>query len=171
MDRNADYKRLLATCYELEGLLTLALDRKETTPEAVDDMIRAKIRSISEFAGEKSCEEAAAQQSEAWADAVEFEEKEDAEVQPEINVRPDSRHTVTIPSSEPVFNFTLNDKFRFRRELFGGSDADFADALNVAEAMNSREEVEDYFYNDLCWEPSNPDVADFMAIITARFNR
>lgn len=72
--------------------------------------------------------------------------------------------------SDKFAEFTLNDKFRFRRELFGNSDIDMNEALDVVNAMSSRDEVEDYFYNDMCWDPANEDVKDFMRIVTAKFN-
>lgn len=45
--------------------------------------------------------------------------------------------------------FSLNDTFRFRRELFGNSAAEMTDALHMVEAMHSFDEAEDYFYGDL----------------------
>lgn len=66
---------------------------------------------------------------------------------------------------------SLNDRFRFRRELFDYSDDDMDEAIKVASGMSSAEEVQDYFYNDLCWDESDPNVVDFMRIITARFNK
>jgi hypothetical protein len=65
--------------------------------------------------------------------------------------------------------FSLNDRFRFRRELFGNSDTEFADTLNLIEAMNSIGEAEDYFFLDLGWDIENPEVADFMTIIRQHF--
>lgn len=65
--------------------------------------------------------------------------------------------------------FTLNDRFRFRRDLFRGSDADFKDTLDIISRMNSMEEAEEYFYNDLCWEPTDPDVKEFMEIVGRHF--
>ena len=52
--------------------------------------------------------------------------------------------------------FSLNDRFRFRRELFGNSDAEMNDTLNLVEAMLNREEACDYFYHDLQWDRDNP---------------
>jgi len=72
------------------------------------------------------------------------------------------------PQRKPLA-FTLNDKFRFRRELFGNNDIEFADAVNVISAMNNLPEAEDYLYNDLCWDSSNEDVQAFMAILTEYF--
>lgn len=63
---------------------------------------------------------------------------------------------------------TINDKFRFRRELFGNSDVDLAEALQVASQMSSVEEIEDYFYNDLCFDPSDETVKDFIRVVTSK---
>lgn len=65
--------------------------------------------------------------------------------------------------------FTLNDRFRYRRELFSNSDLEMNDTLNLVGAMQSYAEAEDYFFNDLQWDKENPDVEDFMAIIKKHF--
>lgn len=65
--------------------------------------------------------------------------------------------------------FTLNDRFRFRRELFRNSDEEFRETLEVIGSMASMEEAEDYFFNDLCWDPSSPEVKEFMSIVAKHF--
>lgn len=65
--------------------------------------------------------------------------------------------------------FTINDKFRFRRELFGNSETEFADTLNLVSAMGSLAEAEDYFYGDLEWDADSEEVEAFMGIITRYF--
>lgn len=65
--------------------------------------------------------------------------------------------------------FSLNDTFRFRRELFGNSTAEMTDALHMVEAMHSFDEAEDYFYGDLGWDRESDDVKEFMAIIKNHF--
>lgn len=89
-----------------------------------------------------------------------------------------------IPEDEPVFNdvitrsmahddfrkmLTLNDKFRFRRELFENSEKLFADALNTIDAMRSFAEAEDYFFNTLEWDKESEEVAEFMSKLKAYF--
>ena len=89
-----------------------------------------------------------------------------------------------IPEDEPVFNdvitrsmahddfrkmLTLNDKFRFRRELFENSEKLFADALNPIDAMRSFAEAEDYFFNTLEWDKESEEVAEFMSKLKAYF--
>lgn len=65
--------------------------------------------------------------------------------------------------------FTLNDRFRYRRELFGNSDVEMNNTLNLVETMNSFTEAEDYFYGDLEWDKDSPEVADFITIIRNHF--
>ncbi len=65
--------------------------------------------------------------------------------------------------------FTLNDKYRFRRELFGGSDSDFSQTIGLIVQMNSYEEARDYLLHDLCWDSHNEAVEDFLTIINRHF--
>lgn len=67
--------------------------------------------------------------------------------------------------------FTVNDKFRFRRELFGNSDTEFTDTLNLVEALRNYNEAEDYFYNDLAWDAEATEVQEFMAVVNRYFNK
>lgn len=65
--------------------------------------------------------------------------------------------------------FTINDRFRYRRELFGNSDVEMNDAINLVEAMQSYAEAEEYFYDMLNWDKESPEVKDFMTIIRNHF--
>lgn len=71
----------------------------------------------------------------------------------------------TSPNTKLLKAFTINDRFRFRRELFGGNDSDFSETLHLLADMDSYAEAEDYLYNDLMWDSANPAVADFMEIL------
>lgn len=64
---------------------------------------------------------------------------------------------------------SLNDRFRFRRELFGNSDIRMNETLALIDAMNSYDEAEDYILNDLNWDIENPEVAEFMKIVQKHF--
>ena len=66
--------------------------------------------------------------------------------------------------------FTLNDKFRFTRELFDGDKTRFADALNMLMAMRSLDEARDYLAADLAIDPDSEAGADCITIITNHFN-
>lgn len=66
--------------------------------------------------------------------------------------------------------FTLNDKFRFRRELFKGDDALFGRTLDAIQQEPSYDDAVEYMQTALGWDMKNPDVADFMAIVRNHFN-
>lgn len=63
--------------------------------------------------------------------------------------------------------FTLNDTYKFRRELFANSQAEFKGALDKVERMTSTVEADDYFYGHLDFDKESDEVKDFMNIIYA----
>lgn len=63
--------------------------------------------------------------------------------------------------------FTLNDKFRFRRELFAVDDDDFSSTLVLLAQMPSYEEAADYLFHDLLWDRRDENVQAFMEILKA----
>ena len=65
--------------------------------------------------------------------------------------------------------FTLNDKFRFRRELFNNSQQELDDTLSVLDDMASLDEAREYLTDDLCLDPSDPAVKDFFGIVAKHF--
>lgn len=65
--------------------------------------------------------------------------------------------------------FSINDRYRYRRELFAGNDAAFSDALSRVAAMDSYDEAEGYFLEDCQWDPERPEVVDFMAVLRKYF--
>lgn len=65
--------------------------------------------------------------------------------------------------------FTINDRYRFKRELFANSDIEMNDTLNLISAMTTFSEAKEYFYEDLEWDRNNEDVIDFIAIIENHF--
>ena len=114
------------------------------------------------------------------------QEAADAESEPEIaaDAEPVTADDFTTIDDEPVrldealqrnmikdlhHAFSLNDRFRYRRELFGNSDQVMEETLNHIESMATFDEAENYFYNDLEWEYDSPEVADFMVIIKNYF--
>jgi hypothetical protein len=64
---------------------------------------------------------------------------------------------------------SLNDRFRFRRELFGNSDLEMNDALDMIDSMKSYDEATDYFFGDLGWDKDNEEVMAFMEIVQRHF--
>ena len=65
--------------------------------------------------------------------------------------------------------FTINDRYRFKRDLFCNSDADFNTTLALVASMDSYEEAEDYFLGELQWNPQREEVLDFLEILKNYF--
>lgn len=66
--------------------------------------------------------------------------------------------------------FTVNDKFLFRRELFGNSAQQYDEAMNLISEMQSYEEARDYFFGQFGWDSDNREVKRFMEILENHFN-
>lgn len=66
--------------------------------------------------------------------------------------------------------FTINDRFRFRRELFAGDDAALVNAIDRLSSMNSIAEADAYLAS-MPWESDSEAVGEFMAIISNHFSR
>ena len=86
--------------------------------------------------------------------------------------------SVTQPEAEPVAvrlphqrnnallrAFTLNDKFRFIREVFDGDERDFNDTLSLIADMDTFAEAEEYITGDMMLDKENPGVAEFLDFI------
>ncbi len=74
-----------------------------------------------------------------------------------------------IPRPTGRLVFSINDRYRYRRELFAGNDADFNTALAKVASMESYDEAEEFFIDELQWNPERPEVVDFMAVIRNYF--
>lgn len=128
------------------------------------------------------------------AQSTEFEETEDSEVpddsenveisEPTLDVEA-TQSTEPQPQSNTISldeklsrkiskNFrqaiSLNDKFRFRRELFGNSSQQYDAALDLIAEMSSFDEARDYFLDSYGWDAENPDVKSFFAILSNHYS-
>lgn len=66
--------------------------------------------------------------------------------------------------------FTISDKYRFTRELFGNSPIEYKTNLDLVMSMQNYAEAEEYFFGDLQWDRESEDANDFMAIIFKYFS-
>ena len=66
---------------------------------------------------------------------------------------------------------SLNDRFRFQRELFAGSANAMDTAIEHIEVMTSYGNAELYFYSQLNWDRENEVVKDFMALVRNHFQK
>lgn len=143
-----------------------------------EEIAQAAFLEETEDAGQQPDEEPVVTSDDCTVNLSAPKSEEETTVEPQYEVKsvdpaPVASTIVTEPAQTvrndvaPV-ELTINDKFRFRRELFGNSDVDLADALQIASQMSSIEEIEDYFYNDLCFDPANDTVKDFIRVITSK---
>ncbi len=89
-------------------------------------------------------------------------EREDTEVQKVAAVA--SRVTGDLRKA-----FTINDRFRFRRELFAGDDRAMHDVIDRLSALSSYGEAESYVAS-LGWDRESEAAAEFMAVLNNFFN-
>ncbi|MCM1028710.1 MAG: hypothetical protein NC342_05860 [Pseudoflavonifractor sp.] len=170
-ERSHQIDSLLSLAFEIEGLLMLAQRRDDMTPAEVLNMLTDKcvalmdgVDALKPSAEETQAEEKRAEEEltntdkeetlsedEAIAEAVSYEEREDAEPIPTIK----------------AITLTLNDKFRFRRTIFGGSDTRLSDALATIATIEGPEELDDYITNDLCLDLTDEEVKAFIEAIQA----
>ena len=65
--------------------------------------------------------------------------------------------------------FSLNDRFRFRRELFGGNEEQMNQVISDLNGLHSLNESLAYLQNRLQWNPDEAAVADFIHLLEKRF--
>jgi hypothetical protein len=158
---------------------TYSYDDEEPT-DATDPDIEVEILTEDEPENQDitdDTEESTATEPQAAEDeAIEEEDTEDNAAEVDIveddEVEDDSETATEISGAKDIRKlFSINDKFRFKRELFSNRSNDFNDSLDLVTAMHSYAEAEEYFYDDLQWEPDNEDVIEFMNKIQEYFNR
>jgi hypothetical protein len=65
--------------------------------------------------------------------------------------------------------FRLNDRFRYRRELFGGDEEIMNKVILILNGKESYKESIRFLEEKLHWDFSNPTVKDFIKILEIRF--
>lgn len=93
-------------------------------------------------------------------------------------------HKLTVPEKPGLFlndllekknlsdfrkAFSLNDRFRFRRELFGGDEGRMNKAISDLNDISSYEDSITYLNNKLNWNIEDESVVDFIRLLEKRF--
>lgn len=109
------------------------------------------------------------------ADNAVYSETSASTETPDYGVSEDTVYSGTsgLSASKPLPRpaFCINDRFRFRRELFNNSDSEFSSAMDIVATMDNYEEAEEYFIGDLGWNEENEDVIAFLDIIRQYFEK
>lgn len=64
---------------------------------------------------------------------------------------------------------SINDKFRFKRNVFNDSEALMEQTIDRIERLSSEQQARDYLINVLHRDENDPDVADFLKIVSSHF--
>lgn len=163
-----DITRLIKLNVELEGALKVLADRES---DVARDIVKEKFAEYSQLMNEfiesapveEPIEEPSAEPAEEPVEEPVEERIEEPAVEliEESVTEPETRRPNTVLKS-----FTLNDKFRFIRDVFAGNEADFNDTINLIAGMDSYAEATDYVYNDMMLDADDPAVAEFMELIS-----
>lgn len=139
--------------------------------------IAAEIRKMAEQLGEMQAELTriavrTAELQERQSPTIEAEEVENDEA-PLASVsdeeeRPESRQVGA--TNEGAIKLSLNDRYRFLRELFGNSNEAMSEVIGQLESMTDAAEVTDHLLTRLGWDSESPVVADFIAAVCRRFD-
>lgn len=160
---------------EAEAALVTQMQEHESTYEPVQEM---ELPSVEELNEEK---ESVATPAEVTVVA------EKTVSEPAASLSSASSHTTTLEQSLPhsislneVIQkkfladfrkaFSLNDRFRFRRELFGGDEGRMNEAISDLNELQSFEESITYLDKKLKWNVEDEAVADFIKLLEKRFS-
>ena len=155
---------------EAEAALVTQMQEQEFTYEPVQEM---ELPSVEELNEEK---ESVATPAEVTVAA------EKTVSEPAASLSSASSHTTTLEQSLPhsislneVIQkkfladfrkaFSLNDRFRFRRELFGGDEGRMNEAISDLNELQSFEESITYLDKKLKWNVEDEAVADFIKLM------
>jgi len=65
--------------------------------------------------------------------------------------------------------FSLNDRFRYRKELFGGSEESMNNVINILNDKPTLNESVLFLEQKLHWNFNDPSVKDFIKILELRY--
>lgn len=175
---------MLNKAIEIEGLIRILKDGEPSAESAA--LLRVKISELKELAelfqiaptysespdpkaslSETSTEDNAGDLVEVSLqgpdDILLFSEEEDDAPHPSAPLRPSG-------TTDLKKYFSLNDRYLYSRELFGGDMKMFDSTLRFLEGVKDFSDIEDYFYSELEWDPEDPNVASFLDILRPHFN-
>lgn len=189
-------RELLDKIYELEGLIHLALKRDDISDDILR-LISSKGEEIGTQCRNlknneipevpKDLEIESIQTSPAFPsafslDEYSIDEESDADDSRETEVPDYNLNKIEEPRQKEEdairtdfenrrgkLVFSINDRFRFKKELFNNSDIDFNNTLALVASMENYEEAEDYFLNDEGFERADEIVREFLDIIKKYF--
>lgn len=171
-----DKQSIKQAALEVEGMLRILESRPEDS-EAYSlllekmDRLRAELDACAEAAPAPAPEEAPLQIVEEQAEVeVAAEEPAEEAEQPEMVLDFSTDAPQASPFPPFASEFSINDKYMYIRELFGGSTSEFAKVMDTVDAMADLGDAYDYFLNELGWDADDEHVGSFLSIVAKHFN-
>lgn len=150
--------------YEAEGLLELLTNRPEIT-DSILPLVAKRLDEAQSMLKQLPAEPTPESTPEPTLEPTpEPEPTPEQEPDPEPEPDPES---VSL-SSHARFNppaFCLNDRFRFRRSIFGGSDAEFNAAMRHIATLPDYQDALRYLGEEMGVDLEDEDVVDFLEIL------
>lgn len=151
----------IAIATTIEATETTLEEEAEAIDATAEEEAEANIDEPIDISTEKEAEEEEENEEEDKGE-------EDIDKTTEISAKETSESGPLRRPLSTVLN--LNDKFRFRRELFGNSDAQYVECMDMLSAMSGLDEAQEYLFDDLGWDASNEDVQDFLHLLTKYYS-
>lgn len=160
---------------EAEAALVTQMQEQESTYEPVQEMELPSVEELNEevesvatptaatVAAEKTVSEPAASLSSASSHATTLEQSLPHSIS--LNEVIQKKFLADFRKA-----FSLNDRFRFRRELFGGDEGRMNEAISDLNELQSFEESITYLDKKLKWNVEDEAVADFIKLLEKRFS-
>ena len=159
---------------EAEAALVTQMQEQESSYEPVQEMELPSVEELKEeesvaipveatVAAEKTVSEPAASLSSASSHATTLEQS----LPHSISLNEVIQKTFLADFRKA---FSLNDRFRFRRELFGGDEGRMNEAISDLNELQSFEESITYLDKKLKWNVEDEAVADFIKLLEKRFS-
>lgn len=160
---------------EAEAALVTQMQEHESTYEPVQEMELPSVEELNEevesvatpaaatVAAEKTVSEPAASLSSASSHATTLEQSLPHSIS--LNEVIQKKFLADFRKA-----FSLNDRFRFRRELFGGDEGRMNEAISDLNELQSFEESITYLDKKLKWNVEDKAVADFIKLLEKRFS-
>lgn len=163
----------------LENAVASAQEREEEPEEnqKEDTPSPAPYPSAAQLIEGSELEQETEQETEQMPEEEEEEEDEDALDELASDTEEEALEeasAVPMPKASPArvaarkplaASFSINDKFRFRRELCGGFNAAWTSLLSRLESLNSLDEARELLIQEMGLDPANPEVKDMLAIL------
>lgn len=181
----SDITAIINSLVELEGQLRVLRDRDSAEARALlaakyaafrDEMEQflapAADAHLPEVKNEEAEDSEVVDETDAATAAIERGESREEPHAPVVEPEPEPEPAALYPPATPHFRntallkaFTLNDKFRYIRDIFGGEEAEFTDTLDILADMDSFAEARDYIVHDMMLDPDNDSVSALLETV------